>query len=115
MQVEEWEKNLLSLGKAVGTNYMSGARRSTNRDFKMNGGAPGAAAAAAAAEATRAAKEEEKREDGDGAEDQEEEEETERRPGEPSRADHAELVGDPHSRKRECRMHPDVDAGDLAD
>ena len=35
LQVEEWEKHLIALGRLVNVNFMRGARRSTNRDFKL--------------------------------------------------------------------------------
>lgn len=34
-QVEIWEKQLLALGKACGSNMLKGAKRTINRDFKL--------------------------------------------------------------------------------
>ncbi len=35
LQIETWEKNLLSLSKASGENLFRGSKRSTNRDFSI--------------------------------------------------------------------------------
>lgn len=40
-QIEEWEKQLVLVGRATKTNLMRDAKRSTNRDFKINMVVPG--------------------------------------------------------------------------